>query len=115
MGWVNYVLLPKFKVAIVVHRSVEELEDYIEKALDYLTGEDVGEVDIDKEFGRLTARDFKELITVYEEATKLQYANPATLLLYFLKKYEIEYEVKSEFEIDENRLESEGWVIVDSC
>jgi hypothetical protein len=51
MGWSNFILIPSLNIAVEVSRDLHDLEDYEEKAFDYLTSEEFDEgIDIDTAF-----------------------------------------------------------------
>jgi len=113
MGWVNYVLVKKYKIAFVVDRSTDELDGYFEKALDWLRDDERARIDEEKKLKDVSVRDFAVLFNTYEKAVALEGASSAMFLLYFLKKYGVEFEIQSEFNVDEEKLRKAGWVIVD--
>jgi len=110
MGWVNYVLVKKYKIAFVVDRSTDELDGYFEKALDWLRDDERARIDEEKKLKDVSVRDFAVLFNTYEKAVALEGASSAMFLLYFLKKYGVEFEIQSEFNVDEEKLRKAGWV-----
>ena len=48
MGWSNFIIIPSLNIAVEVSRDLRDLEDYEEKAFDYLTSEEFDEgIDIE--------------------------------------------------------------------
>ena len=39
MGWSNFIIIPSLNIAVEVSRDLHDLEDYEEKAFDYLTSD----------------------------------------------------------------------------
>ena len=112
MGWINYLIIPSWKIAIEMTRHVDELEDYIEEALDeILEMEDIEYMD-EVKVKDLTISDLAELYNSHQILSKLVTIDDAIVfLLYFLKKRGIEYEIVSEFEFDKNKYK--GFKIVE--
>ena len=113
MGWVNYVLIPKYKIAFVVDRGTDELPERLEKSLDDLRN-DFPYLDDDKKVSKLTVGDLMNLLRVYDRCIWIAETSVAHFLLYFLKKYRINFEIKSEFDVKEKDLKKKGWIIVDT-
>lgn len=120
MGSINFVIIPSLKIAVEVRRDVDEIEEYIVDALDKLTREDIYNVDCtdaynilgEKEVTRLTIKDLATLYTVYEAATSLADMDLNKFLLYWLTHKGIPFEIKSEYNIDRQKLHSDGYVII---
>jgi len=121
MGWSNYIIIPKFKLIIEVPRDVDNIEDYeeiaIEKAIDqnnvgydgHFNGEntvDMGDVPIDK----ITIKDLAELYRRYDIVESLAGMDYSKLLLFWLKSREIEFQIKSEHNIDTAGYLREGYI-----
>ena len=114
MGWSNFIIIPSLNIAIEVSRDLNDLEDYEEKAFDYLTSEEFDEeIDIENRTIRdLTVRDLATLFTAYDNTNALKGLDYNKLLLVWLKSRGIDYEIKSEYEIDREKLEKEGYKII---
>lgn len=121
MGWYNYIIIPKWKILIEVSRDVDDIEDYeniaIEKAVSeesadertYIEGVnviDMGDIAINK----ISIRDITELYKTYEIVQSLSGMNYDKLFLFWLKNREIEFEIKSEHNIDFDKYEKEGFM-----
>jgi len=121
MGWSNYIIIPKFKLLIEVSRSVDNIAEYeetaIEKAIDeenidydtYLEGEnivDMGDIPISK----ITVKNLSALYKKYEIVYSLSGMDYDKLLLFWLKNRGIEFQIKSEHNIDFDEYDKEGYV-----
>ena len=114
MGWSNFIIIPSLKIAVEVSRDLRDLEDYEEKAFYYLTSEEFDEgIDIEsRKIKDLTVRDLTTLFTTYDSTNSLKGLDYNKLLLVWLKSRGIDYEVKSEYDIDKEKLEEEGYKII---
>jgi len=114
MGWSNFIIIPSLNIAIEVSRDLNDLEDYEEKAFDYLTSEEFDEeIDIENRTIRdLTVRDLATLFTAYDNTNALKGMDYNKLLVVWLKSRGIDYEIKSEYEIDKKKLDEEGYKII---
>lgn len=114
MGWSNFIIIPSLNIAIEISRHLQDMEDYEEKAFDYLTSEEVDErIDIEKrKIKDLTVRDLATLFTAYDSTNSLKGLDYNKLLLVWLKSRGISYEIKSEYEIDRENLETEGYKLI---
>ncbi len=108
------MIIPSLNIAIEVSRDLNDLEDYEEKAFEYLTSEefDAG-IDIENRTIRdLTIRDLTTLFTAYDSTNSLKGLDYNKLLLVWLKSRGIDYEIKSEYDIDKEKLEKDGYKII---
>jgi len=114
MGWSNFIIIPSLNIAIEVSRDLHDLVDYEDKAFDYLTSEEFDEeIDIEnRKIKDLTVRDLTTLFTAYDSTNSLKGLDYNKLILIWLKSRGIGYEVKSEYEIDKEKLEQEGYKII---
>src|SRR3972149_616940 len=114
MGWSNFIIIPSLNVAIEVSRDLHDLANYEEKAFEYLTSEESDEgIDIENRTIRdLTVRDLATLFTAYDKTNALKGLDYNKLLLVWLKSRGIDYEIKSEYEIDREKLEKDGYKII---
>jgi len=114
MGWSNFIIIPSLNIAIEVSRYLHDLEDYEEKAFDYLTAEEFDEgIDIENRTIRdLTVRDLATLFTAYDSTNSLKGLDYDKLLVVWLKSRGIDYEIKSEYDIDKEKLEKEGYKLI---
>jgi hypothetical protein len=114
MGWSNFIIIPSLNIAIEVSRDLHDLEDYEEKVFDYLTSEEYNEeIDIDnRKIKDLTIRDLTTLFTAYDNKNTLKGLDYNKLLLVWLKSRGISYDIKSEYDIDKEKLEKEGYKII---
>ena len=113
MGWSNYIIIPKFKVVIEISRYVDDLPEYIHEAIHKL--EDFEPIEEDIQLRGLTIRVFNKLYNGYEIAETLSCKDDFNIicLLYFLKSYNIEYEIVSEFNIKLEKLKKQGYKIIE--
>jgi hypothetical protein len=114
MGWSNFIIIPSLKIAVEVSRDIHDLEDYEEKAFEYLTSEEFDdEIDIEnRKLKDLNVRDLTTLFTTYDSTNSLKGLDYNKLLLVWLKSRGMDYEVKSEYDIDREKLEKEGYKII---
>ncbi len=114
MGWSNFIIIPSLNIAIEVSRDLHDLEDYEEKAFDYLTSEEFDKgIDIEnRKIKDLTVRDLTTLFTAYDNTNSLKGLDYNKLLVVWLKSRGIDYEIKSEYDIDKENLEKEGYKII---
>jgi len=114
MGWSNFIIIPSLNIAIEVSRDLHDLADYEEKAFDYLTSEEFDDgIDIEnRKLKDLTVRDLTTLFTAYDNTNSLKGLDYNKLLLVWLKSRGISYEIKSEYDIDKEKLEKEGYKII---
>lgn len=121
MGWSNYIIIPKFKLLVEVPREINDIEDYeeiaIEKAIDednidndtYLDGDnivDIGDVPIDK----ITIKNLVALHKRYEIVQSISGLDYNKLLLFWLKNRGIEFQIKSENNMDFIEYNREGYL-----
>lgn len=113
MGWSNYIIIPKFKVVIEISRHTNDLPEYIHEAIHKL--EDFDAIGEDVQLKGLTIRVFNKLYNGYEIAESLSCEDDLNIicLLYFLRSYNIEYEIVSEFDIKLNKLKKQGYKIIE--
>jgi hypothetical protein len=115
MGWVNYIVIEKLKLAIEISRSVEEISEWETKAIDYLTDEEryddneAGQVELSK----INIDTLTNIYNTYSKASSMAGMYPDKFLLYWLDSRGIEYEVISEYTKNREALISEGYTIVD--
>jgi len=114
MGWSNFIIIPSLNIAIEVSRDLHDLADYEEKTFDYLTSEEFDEgIDIEsRKIKDLMVHDLTTLFTAYDSTNSLKGLDYNKLLLVWLKSRGISYEIKSEFDIDKQKLEQEGYKII---
>ena len=113
MGWTNYIIIPKWKLAIEVPRSVEDLESYereaIEKLLSFCDEVDVFEI-LEKKYKDITLSDLRVMLNGLKILSNFESMNVESLLLYYLEVGKIEYEVVSEFDFEKRNLK--GFTII---
>lgn len=120
MGWTNFIIIPKLKLVIEISRHINELDDYQKKAIDYLIDEeryeDGDEYIENKNIKNISIKDLTRLFNTYEQANSIAGMEPDKLFLYWLKNKNIDYEIKSEFEVRENKelekLKADGYKIL---
>lgn len=122
MGWSNYIIIQKLKWLIEISRNVEDLAEYEETAIkiaideDNLDNSSIDEdriVDMgDVEINKITIRDLAELYKRYDIIQSLSGMDDDKLLLFWLKNREIEFDIKSEFNIKLDDFEKEGYLIL---
>lgn len=120
MGWTNFIIIPKLKLIIEISRHINELDDYQKKAIDYLTDEeryeDGDEYIENKNIKNISIKDLTRLFNTYEQANCLVGMESDKLFLYWLENKNIDYEIKSEFEVHDNKelekLKADGYKIL---
>jgi len=98
---------------IEVNRSVGEIEEYITNALNSII--DNGDIDIDTsdlKVSDITVKDLCILANAYENASTLSQLEIDKLLLYWLDRRNIGYEIKSEHNVDTKKYKEDGYNIV---
>lgn len=114
MGWSNYIIIKDWKMIIETNREVDELEDYIKESLDKMI-DDNTYVDIstsDLKVSDITVKDLCTMASAYESASSLTCMNSDKLFLYWLESRDIEYEIKSEYNLDLKKYKEDGYKIV---
>lgn len=115
MGWSNYIIIPKMKLAIEVSRSVEELDCFkvraIKKAMDFCTTFDFDVCEIlEKKYKNLTLADLNVMMNGLKILKDFQDMCAGDLFLYYLEEEDIDYKVVSEHEFEKKKLE--GYTII---
>lgn len=121
MGWSNYIIIPQLKTIVEISRSIDDIADYEEsaigKAIDednidydaYIDGEnilDIGDVPISK----ITVKNLSTLYKKYEIVYSLSGMDCDKFLLFWLKTRNIEFQIKSESNMDFDTYDNEGYV-----
>ncbi len=115
MGWTNFIIIEKWKMLIESNRSAGELEDYIKEALEKIIGGDDTDLDIstsDLKISDLTIKDLCMLASAYDNTSALYGLEIDKLFLYWLESRDIEYEIKSEYNINIEEYENNGYNII---
>jgi len=116
MGWLNYIVVPKWKVMFEISRHVDELPEHIKKAAEKLYDEEFEELYEIQEtkFSDLTAGDFAKVMEAVDIVTSLSsITDPAIFLLIFLHLRGMKYEIISEFEFEERKEEFKNFKILE--
>lgn len=115
MGWINFIIIPNFKVAIETSRNINEINDYEIKALNYLideeryNDEDIGNVNLKS----LTVKMLSTLFNSYKQSSNLAGFESDKFLLYWLTTRNISFEIKSEHSADKDELKKDGYIIIE--
>lgn len=115
MGWINFIIIPSFKVAIETSRNINEISDYEIKALNYLTDEerysddDIGDVKLNT----LTVKMLSTLFKSYEQSSNLAGFESDKFLLYWLMIRNIEFDIKLEYNVKRDELRNQGYTIIE--
>jgi hypothetical protein len=114
LGWTNFIIIKKWKMIIETHRGVEDLEDYIKEALEKIICSDADiDIDIsDLKISDLTIKDLCILASAYDNTTSLYGMEIDKLFLYWLESRNVEYDIKSEYNINIEEYENNGYNIV---
>jgi len=99
MGWINYIVVPQWKVKIQVNRETDSLSEHVEKSLETLA-DGLEELDIyeikQKKLTDLTAGDFEVLMKCGEICSSLEQFDLGQLMLFWLNRNDAEYVIVSE-------------------
>ncbi|MBN2459237.1 hypothetical protein JXB28_03045 [Candidatus Woesearchaeota archaeon] len=125
MGWANYIVVPSYKLAFQVSRHTEGLDSFEEETLENIIGLSEFEeerVDFrDKKLKKdnegklnlsLNIRQLHTLLDAYSHVEQLKSMGSDKLLMYWLKKNRIDYEIISEYALAEKKEDYKGWTIV---
>jgi len=116
MGWSNYIIIKELKLIIEISRHDDELENYIEKSIDFLINDNCSysdNIETDEiKVSNLTLKDLSILVTQYNNTIILKDLNYDKMFLYWLKHRKLDYEIKSEFDINLDEYKKEGYQIV---
>lgn len=120
MGWSNYIIIDDFKLIVEISRDVDNIANYEVNALTKLidayqddnivTDNDIDMQDIkisDMTIGNLTT-----LYIIYKNANDICEMQIDKFLLYWLKHRKINYNIKSEYNIDIQGYIDEGYNIL---
>lgn len=123
IGWSNYVVIPKLKLLIEITRDVSGIEDYecdvIDNAINednfeyaqHVEGEEIVDIE-DVTIHKITIKDLAELHRRYDIVQSLTGIDRVKLLLYWLKSRSIEFSIESEHNIDIDKYNKEGYVVI---
>lgn len=114
MGWSNYIIIESWKTVIETNREVDELEDYIKESLDKMIS-DEGDLDVstsDLKVSDITIKDLCILASAYENTSSLSCMNSDKFLLYWLESRNVNYEIKSEYNINIEEFKEKGYNII---
>lgn len=114
MGWSNYIIIEDWKMIIETNREVNELETYIKESLDKMIGDDT-DIDVsisDLKVSNMTIKDLCALASAYENASSIACMEADKLFLYWLESKDIEYQIKSEFNLDLKKYKEDGYKII---
>ena len=124
MGWTNYIVIPSLKLAIEISRNVDDIYDHESEGLENVVNKDdiyggecgdgeleyvdIGNIEINK----LTVRHISTLYRAYETVRSIEGIDVDKLLLFWLKNRMIEYYIKSEFDVNVEKLKSDGYIVI---
>lgn len=113
MGWTNFIIIDRWKMLIEVNRSVGEIEEYITDALNSIIDSEDIDIDISNlKVSDITVKDLCILASAYENASSLSQLEIDKLFLYWLDSRNIEYDIKSEYNVDTEKYKENGYNIV---
>jgi len=115
MGWINFIIIPSFKVAIETSRNINEISDYEIKALNYLTDEErYSDDDIDDvKLRDLSVKILSTLFKSYEQSINLAGFESDKFLLYWLTIKNIKFDIKSEHNVNRDELRQQEYSIIE--
>lgn len=113
MGWTNYIIIPKLKIAVQVSRWVdgdnETLYNAIDKLIDHVFNHDL----LFESYKDLTLGYLSELIQVYDLARNFEDISINEFFVYWLKKRNIDFEIKTSNEISAEQLRRKGYKVIE--
>ena len=113
MGWTNYIIIPKLKIAVQVSRWVdddnEDLYNAIDKLIDHVFNHDL----LFESYKDLTLGYLSELIQVYDLARNFEDISINEFFVYWLKKRNIDFEIKTSNEISAEQLRRKGYKVIE--
>ena len=122
MGWSNYVVIPKLKLAIEVSREIDEgdnyeYEDQAEKFFDItkFIMEEVSFECFEKPLHEITLEDLTDVLRIAKESadTLMYLYHLDKLLIYWLISRNIKFEIISEFQFNERKDEFKDFKIIE--
>ena len=119
MGWVNYIIIPKLKLVIETSRYTEELDESVENAMDeILEFIEKQPVDISmdlfhKKYNDLTLGDLEILLRAFRLVYLVSGEDFDKILLYCLRRKNINYEIVSEYNFNKEKYKKEGYLILE--
>jgi hypothetical protein len=112
MGWSNYIIIDDWKIVIEVNRGVDEIQKYIFDSLENIIN-NVSDIDVSElKLSDITTKELCVISSVYENASNLFDLDIDKILLYWLEKKNIKFEIKSEFKINLSDYEANGFKVV---
>jgi len=106
MGWSNYVIIPKLKLAIEISRYADRENLYEEELEELLKEVDNFNFEIlDKKPQELTLNDLSSLVSLARKSIILEEICIDYFLLWWLELRGVKHEVISEFEFDKRAKE----------
>jgi len=114
MGWINFIVIPKWKALIPVTRYADELPEYLKKTLDELIyGEEYAYDLMDTNVKDLDLHTLQVLLNDHDTVEKLKSVLDADVfLLYWLETNKIQYKIISEYEYTENKKQYKDYKIL---
>jgi len=113
MGWSNFIILPKQKLAIEISRYVDKEELCKEEIEEFL--KTVNEFDyeiFEKEYQKLTISDLADLIDLTEKAIIFKDIYSDNFLIWYLELTGKKYEIITEFEFEERENEFKEYKVI---
>ena len=113
MGWSNFIILPKQKLAIEISRYVDKEELCKEEIEEFL--KTVNEFDyeiFEKEYQKLTISDLADLIDLTEKAIIFKDIYSDNFLIWYLELTGKKYEIITEFEFEEIEKEFKEYKVI---
>ena len=114
MGWNNFIIIEKWKMMIEMNRNVDELQDYIKDAIDKIIRHDT-DIDIsmsDLKVSDITIKDLCTMALACDNTNTLYGLDIDKFLLYWLESRNIEYNIKSEYNVDLKEYKDKGYNII---
>jgi hypothetical protein len=105
MGWINYAVVPKWRLAFPISRHAHFIDDDIDRYIDALLEFDDNKQALETAFQEVTVAQMMELSEVAEAATMVDSMDE--LLLYWLRKSRLAFFVLTEDEFEQRRKQGE--------
>ena len=119
MGWSNYIIVDNLKIVVETNREVEDIETYREDALDKTINADE-DIYIDEnifdienlKISEMTVGHLSILHDAFNDISSIYGMHIDKFLLFWLKKKDIKFEVKSENSVNVQEYIDNGYIVL---
>jgi len=113
MGWSNFIILPKQKLAIEISRYINKEDLCKEDTEEFLRTVDNLNYEIfEKEYQKLTISDLADLINLAKKALIFKDIYSDNFLIWYLELTGKKYEIITEFEFEEREKEFKEYKVI---